>query len=284
MWGLGSLTVVWLVANFYYARKLTNIFIHPPRYARAADNTPQKYNVPYQDVTLTTQDGLELAAWYTPSQNGSVILVAHGHVAARWNYMHSLFAQQGYGVLSWDFRAHGESKGDTCTLGYYETLDVEAALDYLLAQPNIEHIGAWGGSMGGAATLLAAERRPEIEAVISDSTFTTMPDSIKKRTRIQPLQAFIFLFAEQMTGIQIEDIDPLSAIDALAPRPVLIIYGEADSIVPNDAGALLYAAAGEPRELWSLPEIEHMQVYRTFPEEYTQRVTAFFDHAFQLSE
>ena len=52
--------------------------------------------------------------------------------------------EHGYGVLAWDFRAHGASGGDTCSLGYYEQLDAEAALDYALAQPGVKHIGRVG--------------------------------------------------------------------------------------------------------------------------------------------
>jgi pimeloyl-ACP methyl ester carboxylesterase len=86
---------------------------------------------------------------------------------------------KGYGVLAWDFRAHGDSGGDMSTLGYYEQLDAEAALDYALAQEGVEHVGAWGGSMGAATVILTAAKRVEIEAVVADSAYPTLEDVLK---------------------------------------------------------------------------------------------------------
>ena len=59
-------------------------------------------------------------------------------------------------MLAWDFRAHGKSGGEFSSLGYYEVRDVKAALDYALAQPDVKHIGAWGGSMGAVTMIRAA--------------------------------------------------------------------------------------------------------------------------------
>jgi alpha/beta superfamily hydrolase len=41
------------------------------------------------------------------------------------------FRQLGYNTLLVDFRAHGNSGGNTCTVGYYESEDVKLAYDYI---------------------------------------------------------------------------------------------------------------------------------------------------------
>src|SRR5215510_13283405 len=151
--------------------------LHPPRIIPQG-KTLRKYHIPYQNVDLITEDGIRLSAWYTPPGNGTVILLAHPYGDNRPEWVHELLARKGYGVLSWDARAHGESGGEISTIGYLEKLDVKAALKYALAQPGVGHIGAWGGSMGGATLIRAAAEFPEIEALFIDSSFDSLDDEI----------------------------------------------------------------------------------------------------------
>jgi len=252
-------------------------YVHPPRLQRPADETPARFGLPYQDISLRTKDGLRLSAWYTPPQNGIVILVAHGYAAARSADLHAFFARHGYGVVSWDFRAHGESEGTLCTLGYTEALDVEAALDFALAQDGVKRIGAWGASMGAATVIEAAARRSEIEAVVADSAFPAIAEMIDKTTPITPLRPFIQFFAERETGLNVDLLRPVDAIGRISPRPVFIIQGAADQTVPADSARRLYDAAGEPRYLWIEPGVEHIGMYTALPQIYEQRVMEFFE-------
>ncbi len=261
----------------WQSRRGIQKYVHPTRVARAADDTPARYGAAYRDVTLVTTDGLHLQAWYTPPQNGALILVAHGIHSHRLSDMHALFARHGYGVLSWDFRAHGESEGDTCSLGYYETRDVDAALAFALAQPDVTHIGAWGGSMGGTTILLAAASRPEIAAVVADSAFYSLEAQLRMRA---PAPLFIppmRFFAERETGAKIASVDAEAAIAHLSPRPVLLIQAQDDPVIASDSAERLYQAAGEPREKWIVPERGHLSLYAHHPAEYERRVMDFFD-------
>ena len=253
--------------------------IHPSRSLRAQDDTPLRLGIQYQEVTLTTRDGLKLAAWYTPPQNGVVVLAAHGYGTKRSAEMHALFARHGYGVLAWDMRAHGESEGELCTVGYAEAGDVETALDFALSQPGVEHVAAWGESMGGVATILAAARRPEIEALVADSAFTTLEDELAVRVPLPLLRPLIRFFAEQEVGGSIQAVRPVDQIGRLSPRPVFIIQGLADRSIPLDSGQRLYEAAGEPRFLWEEEGIGHVDMYAAQPSEYEARVIAFLEEA-----
>lgn len=46
-------------------------------------------------------------------------------------------------------------------------------------------------------------------------------------------------------------------VDLLAPRPLLLIHGEADEVLPADCSLDLHARAGEPRELILYPGCRH---------------------------
>jgi dipeptidyl aminopeptidase/acylaminoacyl peptidase len=232
-------------------------------------------------VTLDTADGLTLAAWYTPPANGAIILVGHGYGRARLVDVHSLFARHGYGVLSWDFRAHGDSQGKLCTFGYYEVLDVEAALDYVLAQPDGKWIGIWGGSLGGIAAIRAAARRPEIRAIIADSTPATLEGSLQSETLPAIFRPFVRAIGEREMGIRTHQVRPVDEIGRISPRPVLIIQGTAESRMPVNSGQRLYDAAGEPRSLWLVDGSDHLEARLVRPEEYERRVIEFLNQVME---
>jgi fermentation-respiration switch protein FrsA (DUF1100 family) len=261
-------------------------YAHPLRSLPPADNTPAHHNIPYTDVILETRDGLQLSGWYTPPEDGitdrsgAVILVAHGLASNRETALHVFFAEAGYGVLSWDFRAHGMSEGEMSTIGYSEALDVEAALDYALGQDGVDHVGAWGGSMGGAALIRAAARRPEIEAIVVDSAFAAIEDELEIVIRLPSMRPIVRLLMERETGLRAEMLKPEDQIGRVSPRPVFIIQGLADAAIPIDSAERLYAAAGEPRMLWTEPDVGHLGMFWAFPEEYQAHVIDFFDQSF----
>ena len=270
--GLGLTSVL-----AYVSYQSAQSYLHPPRSHRGVDDNPGIYGLAFQEVRLITRDGIDLSAWYTPPENGALILVAHGHSDSKSRLTYALFARHGYGVLAWDFRAHGDSGGELSTLGYYEALDVEAALDYTLAQPGVQRVGAWGGSMGGVAVLEAAARRVEIEAVVADSAFTSVEEALEWIVNDDLFLPFIRVFAGLETGLSVDSLRPVDRIGELSPRAVMIVHGEADSTIPVAAAERLYEAAGEPRRLWTAPGVEHVGMLSAYPEEYGQRVVGFFD-------
>jgi fermentation-respiration switch protein FrsA (DUF1100 family) len=235
--------------------------------------------VAYQDITLITQDGITLSAWYTPSRNGAPILVAHGYGGERSAATHALFARRGYGVISWDARAHGVSGGTTSTVGYFESLDVEAALDFALRQAGDKHVGAYGESMGAATVIRAAAQRSEIEAVVADSAYPTLDEMVGREVPSPLLLPFLRFFAERETGVSTQAMRPVDEIGRISPRPVFIIQGADDMTVPADSAQRLYNAAGEPRTLWVGAGVGHTGMRDAQPEEYDRRVFAFFDQS-----
>lgn len=261
-----------LAAGYYEVDQI----LRPPR------NIPQgktlrKFNIPYQEVDLYTADGIRLTAWYTPPRKSAVILVAHGFGDQRPEWVYEMLARKGYGVLAWDARAHGESDGEISTVGYREVLDVKAALDYALAQPNVTHIGGWGGSMGAATLIRAAAQYPEIEALFLDSSFASMEDEFDYLVPYPVINPLAKILAQIRTGIPLDELSPVEAIARISPRPVYIVHSSADKVAPPDAGQRLYDAAREPKFLWLEEDTPHLQIYLANPRRYKQRLIGFFD-------
>ncbi len=274
-----SLSLTLFLVILHASNQWVQSYLHPARIIPAG-NWLKENNIPYQEIELTAKDGVKLSAWYTPPHaegSRAVILVAHGYNANRPEGIYVMFAQHGYGVLAWDFRAHGKSGGDISTLGYYEQLDVEAALDYALAQPDVEHIGAWGGSMGGATMILTAAKHPEIEAVVSDSAFPTLDDVMKLNVPIKFMQPFMLFFGEWSSGAEIAQVRPVDEIAKISPRAVFIIDGWEGAAVVMNSPYRLYDAANEPKQLWVEDGVPHLGMYGNDPQEYEKQIIDFFD-------
>lgn len=255
--------------------------VHRFRLTPPGGRHPARQGVPCQDVTFLTADGLLLSAWHTPPQNGAVILVGHGYADVRSPELHATLARHGYGVLSWDFRAHGKSEGTLCTMGYHEALDVEAALDFALAQPEVEWVGLWGGSMGGIAGIRVAAHRPEIRALALDSVPATVEAAVEITVRPAALRSLVQYVSEREGRFTLEQLRSIDQIGSISPRPLFIMQGTADKLIPVDSGQRLYDAAGEARSLWIVPGAGHLVAHYASQQAYQRRVIGFFDGALQ---
>jgi fermentation-respiration switch protein FrsA (DUF1100 family) len=273
---ISSVAALVLLSIVLLAFAEVNNVLHPPRIVPPG-NTLRKHNIDYQPVQLTTEDGVRLSAWYTPPEKGAVILLAHGYGDNRPEWVHVMLAKKGYGVLSWDARAHGESGGELSTIGYLEVLDVKAALEFALLQQGVEHIGAWGGSMGGATLIRAAARYPEIEALFVDSSFASLEEELRFLAPYPFVDTLTNFIVSAQTDMDLRQVNPVEEIGSISPRPVYIVHSQADRVAPPDAGERLYNAAREPRFLWLEQEAAHLAIYLDNPGRYQRRLVGFFD-------
>ena len=122
----------------------------------------------YEDVSFTTADGLRLEGWYVPSKNGADVIVYPGRKGPQTPAR--ILARHGYGVLLFDRRGEGESEGDPNALGWAGTRDLDAAISYLQARPDVDddRIGGLGLSVGGEVMLQEAAETDDLKAVVSE--------------------------------------------------------------------------------------------------------------------
>jgi pimeloyl-ACP methyl ester carboxylesterase len=273
---IAQLTFGLLLLTVLLTDRWVNAMLHPTRIPASGESLESQH-IPFKKVKLTTKDGIQLAAWYTPPKNGAVILVAHGYADNRPENIYSLLTWHGYGVLAWDFRAHGDSAGEISTIGYYEQLDVEAALDYALAQEDVEHVGAWGGSMGAATVLLTASYRTEVRAIVSDSGFTSLDEVFLGSLPYDFLFPLVVASGKFHGGADLRNIRPIDAIGKISPHAVFIIDGWSNPDTSLSAPHRLFNAANEPKQLWVEKDIPHLGMLAKFPKKYENKVISFFD-------
>lgn len=265
-----------------------DLVTHPLEARRPMTQTPADYGLPYEDVTVTTADGLELVGWYLPSQNGAAIIAQHGFKGDRTDLLVTaeFLHRHGYGVLLTTFRAHDQSEGELITLGKNEMQDFEAWYQYLLTRDDVDpaKIGLLGESMGGALATKYAAQNKNIKALVLHSAFASFGDTvnigIQQFTGLPPFPfaPMILFWAEREIGVDTSEIDTTVWIQDISSRPVFILQGGADDTISIDSGEILYQAAGEPKEFWYDPAAAHhgFDLDPLLPE-FERRVVAFFD-------
>ncbi|HLP76960.1 MAG TPA: alpha/beta hydrolase, partial [Candidatus Paceibacterota bacterium] len=290
--GLAVVAVLIATAMTFYARSQAHRLITNPVVMRKLPKkTPADYRLPFWEVTLTNQSRQRLVAWYVPSSNHVVILAQHGYKSCRDEMLPAAAAlhRHGYGVLLSSVRAHDRCDGEQISFGVREVEDMELWLQYLMNQPDVDthRIGALGNSMGGSLVIQLAAQDPRVKAVVADSAFSSLEDTVATSVRHYtglpafPFAPLIRFWANVESGCDLSRINAKVWIQELGSRPVFLMQGGADTTVSRQSGELLYAAAQGPKELWFDPAAGHAKFSTNMPA-YELRVTAFFDRALHL--
>ena len=232
-------------------------------------------------------DGEVLAGWYAPPSNGSgaVILVLHGTHGDRTSSLtHArMLHDAGYGVLVYDQRALGESSGSRCSLGLYDQRDITPILDWLSARPevNMERIGGVGLSLGAHILLRAGPGEPRLKAIWGDGLgINGVEDLPVYDSAAEKLSYFVSRQAYWLMELYLGErfIPVKELLPQLADRSIMLVAGGADPYEEDyHRGYLPYLRS--EGSLWVVENAGHVGGIYTEPEQYRQRMIAFFDTA-----
>jgi len=274
---LAGLLFAWCVA---LPLDRANAMTHPPRLAVCCV-TPGDRGIVYEDVTFTTADGVALSGWYIPSRNRAAVMVLHGLSGNRLSRLDAAMtlAEQGYGVLVFDLRAHGASGGDTVSFGAQDAL---AALAFLQQRAGVDpnRIGALGLSLGAVVITNAAAQTDGISAVVLEGlgqgAFEDFPPPDDVREVL--MTPYRWVVYQTLIWRRVSPAPMVDVIGDLSPRPILLISGAGGSLERRSVRRY-YAAAGEPKTLWEIPEADHAGTWLARPDEFADKIVAFFDQA-----
>ncbi|MGB7443533.1 MAG: alpha/beta fold hydrolase [Coleofasciculaceae cyanobacterium] len=273
-------TVVGLLALAYlltclFLRLWHNRLIFSP--TKVIETFPTDLGLAYEDVWLpvkTKTGKLErLHGWWLPatSPQSQVLLYLHGNgenVGA--NLRHAgRFHQLGFSVLLIDYRGYGMSEGDFPTeASVYQ--DAQVAWDYLTQQRGIapQDIFLYGHSLGGAIAINLAKHNPNYAGLIIESTFTSMREMVDLQGKYDLLP---------VDWILTQRFDSIRKIQSLQ-KPLLVIHGTSDELIPHTMGEVLYELANTPKQLLIVPDADHNNVATVAGRNYQQAVQRFVEH------
>lgn len=277
-----ALVTVWLCKHT--AKKV----LHPVSKRRPLDAWPDQFGLPYENVTFKTQDQVQLKGWFitAPEFSDKTIILMHGWGMNRADILKNTYflRELGFNLFYFDFRALGESGGKTSSIGYLELKDITAAINFLKdTRPQFcEKIGLYGLSMGGMVAICEAAHNPDIACVVAEASYYSFRRVVSRwawlhrRVPYFPIMPMVLHYIRKQLGINPERYSPKYNIPKISPRPVFLIHGRYDNLVPAAQAKLLYKCAGEPKEIWLVPGAKHNKCAEVGGFEYKQRLADFY--------
>jgi fermentation-respiration switch protein FrsA (DUF1100 family) len=216
----------------------------------APEGAPDASGPPFQVVRIDTADGEHLVGWWLPPKAGRpTLLFFNGNAAGlagqrgRWRRI----ADEGVGVLAVGYRGYGGSTGHPTERGLHE--DSLAAYQWLTARIPSADIVIHGFSLGsGVAVRLAAEK--PARALVLEAPYTAIADIAAKAAPWAPVRWLL--------------LDRYPSRDRIGQvhMPLLIIHGDADSVVPFAQGQQLFSLAHKPKTFVRMAGSDHNTLTR----------------------
>lgn len=243
--------------------------------------------MPYEDVSITSFDGLKLyGKYYEYAPGASLEILFHGYRGNAERDMSGgvqrCFAL-GRNALIVDQRTSGRSEGNVISFGVNESRDCAQWVDFCIRRFGKDvKIVITGISMGAATVVMATARGlPEnVVGVLADCGYSTQKDIIMKTIRMMKLPPklmypFAKLAARIFGHFDLEEISPLEALKT-CKIPVIFVHGEADDFVPCEMSRINYEACVSPKALVVVPGADHGLSYLVDPQGYLKALADFW--------
>ncbi|MFH2105201.1 MAG: alpha/beta fold hydrolase [Parcubacteria group bacterium] len=167
---------------------------------------PGDYGLKYENVIFTASDGVKIKGWLIPGSSDKLVIITHVGGLTKYGSTREFKSisklynkeieflkvarhlhDQGYGVLMFDFRNHGESdpspNGGKAGVGLEEYLDVVAAMNFIGERNDLRNkdIGFVSFCMGANSTIVAMSKEPAVF------------QNVKCLIAIQPISMEVFI-------------------------------------------------------------------------------------------
>ena len=278
-----ALPIGLVVFQFVLVPVFGAVVITNPPPASLGSDTPLDRGVAYEAVRIPVAgaDGVELAGWYIPSQNGAAVVVLHGSGSTRTEVLDQavVLARHGYGALLVDARGNGESDGHPMGTGWFGGDDVAAAVGFLDERAEVDpgRIGVLGESMGGEQAVTAAALDRRIGAVVAEGAQErTAADHVRGAGPMGFVEQLVTAEQYALADLLTDAAPPQPLVEAVVvarPTPILLIAGAGEGEVDRR----YRDASPETVELWELTDTAHTAGLATHPAEWEAAVVGFFD-------
>jgi len=210
-------------------------------------------NVAFKEISVRTQDGIDLRAWYAPATSKPFTIVFfHGNAdglrtAAQ---IADPYIAAGYGFLLTEYRGYTGLPGSPTETGLYN--DGRAYLQDLMARGiGNRNLILYGHSLGtGVAVQMASEFH--VGGLMLLAPYLSIP----KLAQVD----FPFFPSSLLALDRFDNEKKIKYIHT----PLLIVNGSADQVVPSSQGRKLYSLANEPKEFHSLSGLGHNDAFDDF--------------------
>ena len=240
---------------------LTTLYFHPQEVWL---QTPDRFDIDYEDVWLSADDGTELHAWLLKPEptieQAKVILYLHGNAENISTHSRSVFwlVEKGYTVLALDYRGFGASQGRPILPDVL--MDAKAGADWLRDAYPDHSLVVLGQSMGAAlAVNFVADygRDYDVSQLILEAPFA----GFRSVAREMLQRTVVGTIVSPLVYLIPSDWDPKDR----APNihiPVMQLHSRMDEVVPVSEGQVLYDALPESMRCYVASKGPHIASFR----------------------
>ena len=248
---------------------LDNIIFLPQK-AVNEEMTPKTMGFQYEEIFVEVSGGDKLCCWYipySPDTSELTIIYSHGNaenISRALPHAAVLSKALKANVFLYDYRGYCKSTGRPSTAVFYD--DADLVFKYISERPDqkTNKFIAYGRSLGGAAAIHMASKYGSVRAVISESTFASLP-----------LHAWynkaLFVFYPFVP-------DPLPSLkkSGAIKSPWLLIHGDSDTTIDfRNCGELYNSKSNAPKEKYIAAGARHNNVYSSDPAAYLKTIEDF---------
>ncbi|KAI4377457.1 hypothetical protein MLD38_015078 [Melastoma candidum] len=287
LYGVGGIVVAGMALLVAFQERLVYVPVLPGL-TKSYALTPSRFCLTYEDVWLTSSDGVRLHSWFIklfPDCRGPTILFFQenaGNIAHRLEMIRIMLQRLQCNVFMLSYRGYGASDGSPSQHGIIR--DAQAALDHLHSRDDIDtsRIVVFGRSLGGAVGAVLTKNNPDkVAALILENTFTSILDMAGV------LLPFLKWFIGKSTskGPKILNFlvrSPWNTIDVVGEikQPILFLSGLQDEMVPPIHMQLLYAKAAARNKNCLFVEFQngmHMDTWLAGGDRYWRSIQLFLE-------
>ena len=246
-------------------------------------------SVTMNEFSLRVPNGYDIKGAIIPTdtkfEDGKkrAIIMVHGRTANRYTMLShaEIWHRLGFDVIIYDQRAHGESGGNDCTMGYEESKDLLFLSEKIKEKyPETTIWGLGGESMGAATLMLAADKMPWLSFVYEDGGYATLEDEVapslyyKAKLPKFPFAPIATYFFNKRHDFTMDDIRPIDNVKRVSV-PMFFVHGGDDHFVPTENVYRLYDAKNGPKEIHVFEGAPHVKAVLMHHEEYYEMLKAF---------
>ncbi len=294
---LFSVLAFLLIAYFALSFGLAHFLTHPKRFKKEfthkvdVDKGLIPADMSYlkrEPISIKMSDGSFICADFSPNKdNEKIMIIAHGYT---WNREGSLkyaqfFFKNGFSILLYDERGHGENKTKFTTMGYKEGRDVVDIVNYCHQRFGEDAIiGLHGESMGAASILQSLQYHPNVSFAIEDCGYSSLRKVLLHKMKQAHISTIFIHGINQMLKcfykFSMEDVIPLDSAK-VSDKPILIIHGAKDNFVPTCEGEEVYEACKDHAVIHLVEGANHAESYQVNPQAYEEICMSFINKTFE---
>ncbi|MEO9967010.1 MAG: alpha/beta hydrolase [Reichenbachiella sp.] len=232
----------------------------------------------YEKVTIPSSDGIQLHAWYFPSDLGDqLMIISHDGVGNMGDYLERvrILVNYGFSVLIYDYRGYGASsdfeinKFQYVYKEFYE--DFDAVYSYCEERFHHELI-AYGWGIGAGISVARGYQKDDIAGIIADEPFV---DFTQLKLQFKKINAVMTL----PSGIENSNYNALNVVKLEAGdnlRGILYLHGAKNFLyTAEDMELLLNSTSLDIKELYQFDVASRMDNFTVNESEYARQIYAF---------